>query len=169
MNLSDLVLGALDRARSAEKVSAHCDIPCGIYDPHAAQIGALTIIRMNQLIEGLALPSSDKAAMDAYLNTMSRYIAVKEEHARAVENELLIFWTDYFRPEHLEKFPDMHDTFWKTMKLCSAVKQQINMQAAQDLLAGVNKIAGAFWASKNIATASKPSNQPAGGEIVVPA
>jgi nickel superoxide dismutase len=151
-------------------VAAHCDIPCGIYDPHASQIAALTVIRMLQLMDALQKPdaAADKSAIDAYIQSMSRYVAVKEDHAKICESELVILWTDYFKPEHLEKFPDLHDVFWKSTKLCSTVKQQINMQAAQDLLAGTQQIAEMFWATKGVKTRRQPSNQPTGGEIVYP-
>jgi len=153
-----------------EEVAAHCDIPCGIYDPHASQIAAHTVIRMMQLIEALPKPEpgAEKAAVDTYANSMSRYVAVKEDHARICENELVILWTDYFKPEHLEKFPNLHEVFWKSAKLCSTVKQQLNMQAAKDLLAGTQQIAEMFWSSKNVQTKRQPSNQPTGGEIVYP-
>jgi nickel superoxide dismutase len=165
----DRLISLVDRVDAPNAVEAHCDIPCGIYDPHAAQIAALTVIRMLQLIENNQMAGQDKAAMDAYGNSISRYIAVKEEHAALAEREIVILWTDYFRPEHLDAVPNLHDLVWKTCKLTSVVKQQLNMQAAQDLLAGTQQIAEAFWKTKNIPTKRVPSNQPAGGELVVPA
>jgi nickel superoxide dismutase len=82
---------------------------------------------------------------------------------------LTILWTDYFKPEHVEQHPNVGDLFWKTMKLTSTVKQQTNMQAAQDLLAGCQQIAEIFWKTKGVATRRIPSHQTAGGEYVVPA
>jgi nickel superoxide dismutase len=79
-------------------------------------------------------------------------------------------WTDYFRPEHLEKHPNLHDVVWRTAKLTSTVKQQINMDAAQQLLAGCHQIAEMFWDTKGVKTRRQPSNQGAvGGELVYPA
>src|SRR4051812_48303923 len=114
MNFTDRALSALHQSAPAEDASAHCDIPCGIYDPHAAQIAALTVIRMEQLIQNLAKPDdgASKEQMDAYLNSVTRYIAVKEEHAIICKREVLIIWTDYFKPEHLEKNPDLHTLVW---------------------------------------------------------
>src|SRR5712692_10111791 len=108
------LLRLLDRVTAPETVSAHCDIPCGIYDPHAAQLAALTVIRMHQLIQNLPNPGAGagKAEQDVYAMQMSRYTAVKEEHARLVEHEIIILWTDYFEPEHLEKVPNLHDLVW---------------------------------------------------------
>ncbi len=170
MSLTDRSLRGFDRALAAEDASAHCDIPCGIYDPHAAQIAALTVIRMVQLIQNAAIPGegSGKAEWDAYGSTMSRYTAVKESHAAICEQEIIILWSDYFKPEHLEKVPDLHDLVWKTAKLCSTVKQKIDMEASQALLAGVQKIAEAFWLTKGVGTRRQSSLQTVGGELVYP-
>jgi len=163
-------LRLIDHISPPERVHAHCDIPCGIYDPHLAQIGALTVIRMNQLIADLKQPESrDKDAWDKYSNSLGRYVAVKEEHAELVKKEVRIIWGDYFKPEHLEKHPDLHKTVWSIMKLGSTVRQQVNMQAAQDLLAEVQTFAEAFWATKDANVEKQPSRQAVGGEIVVPA
>lgn len=164
MNLVDRMIAATQRPLSAQDAAAHCDVPCGIYDPHAAQIAAHTVIRMVDLIEGLG---SDLANA-AHLNTISRHIAVKESHAAIAEHEIIILWTDYFRPEHAEKYPQLHDLVWKTCKLTSTVKQQVNKQAALDLLAGVQQIAELFWETKGVKTKRVPSGQPTGGEIVQP-
>jgi len=160
-----------DRLSPPPVADAHCDIPCGIYDPHAAQIAAHTIIRMFQLMDALGKPdlNGDQGQLQAYAQTLSRYVAVKEEHAKLCEQELIILWSDYFRPEHHEQHSNLHDLVWKTAKLCSTVKQQMNPQAAQDLLAGVQQIAEIFWDTKGVKTRRQPSNQPTGGEIVYPA
>lgn len=85
----------------------------------------------------------------AYENTFSRYVAIKEEQAQLTKKELLILWTDYFKPQHLEQYPDLHDTFWKAAKLCSACKVEVSLQHAQELMAAVEKIHTMFWATKN--------------------
>jgi nickel superoxide dismutase len=169
MNLGDRILSALDRVSPAKDASAHCDIPCGIYDPHNAQLAAHTVIRMMMLIENLPVPSAgDKKAMDTYAMQMERHSRVKEEHAAICEHEIIVLWTDYFKPEHLEKHPNLHDVVWKATKLTSTVKQSLNMQAAQDLLASTQQIAEIFWDTKGIPTRRQPSNQTSGGEIVYP-
>src|SRR5437899_8388208 len=136
-------LRAVDRVASPAVAEAHCDIPCGIYDPHYAQIGALTVVRMNQLIEALELPAEarNKEEQAKYHNSLSRYILVKEEHAEIVKREVRIIWGDYFKPEHVDKYKDLHTTVWNIMKLAGKNKQEANMQAAQDLLAEVQKFA----------------------------
>ena len=165
------VVAVLNRLLPAEEAFAHCDIPCGIYDPHPAQIAAQTVLRMNQLIDQLQHPpaGAGKGQHDAYMNSLARYIAVKEQHAELCKRELLIIWGDYFKPEHLEKFPDLHTTFWNTIKLASKNRQEVNMQAAQDLLASVQKVAEIFWASKGASVRRQPSLQTVGGEVVYPA
>jgi nickel superoxide dismutase len=168
------LLRLIDRISPPETVHAHCDIPCGIYDPHLAQIGALTCIRMNQLINDLGDPAKGgqpppKPDRDKYVHAIERYTAVKEEHAELVKKEVRIIWGDYFKPEHLEKHPDLHATVWNIMKLGSKVRQNVDLQAAEELLAEVQKFAEAFWATKDAKTQRAPSRQAVGGEIVVPA
>ena len=163
MKLVDRAIAAVQGRLPAEEASAHCDIPCGIYDPHNLQVAAHTVIRMVQLLEGLP-DQLDKAT----LNTAARHIAVKEEHAAIAEHEIIVLWTDYFKPEHLEKFPDLHDVVWKATKLTSTVKQQISMDASEQLLAAAQQIAEIFWATKGVQTKRQPSGQPSGGEVVIP-
>lgn len=150
----------IDHVSPPETVSAHCDIPCGIYDPHAAQIAALTVVRMNQLM-GQADPN-DKAGA----NSFGRYVQVKEEHAEICKRELDILWHDYFKPEHLEKYPNLHTIFWDATKLASKCKQTFDESAANDLLASTNQIAEIFWETKGVPTRKAGSNQAVGGELV---
>ena len=134
----------------APEVSAHCDGPCGVYDPAAARITAEAVVSMTKKILALEAPSSsDAAATAAYQNTLSRYIAIKEEQAQKTKEDLLILWTDYFKPVHLEKYPDLHDTFWKAAKLCSACKVEVSQQHANELMEAVEKIHTMFWATKD--------------------
>jgi nickel superoxide dismutase len=170
-SLVDRVFEMFDRVSPPSVAYAHCDIPCGIYDPHTAQLAALTVIRMVQLIQGLAKPGdgASKEEWDTYTMQMSRYSATKEEHARICEHEIIILWTDYFRPEHVEKHPNLHTLVWQTCKLTSQVKQQINMDVSQQLLAGTQQIAEIFWDTKGVQTKRQASNQgQAGGELVYP-
>jgi nickel superoxide dismutase len=164
-------LRLIDRLSPPETVHAHCDIPCGIYDPHYAQVAALSVIRMNQLIRDLgdAPGPGDKAKNDAWHNSLTRYVVVKEEHAELVKREVRIIWGDYFKPEHVEKYPDLHANVFNIMKLASQARQNVDMQAAESLLSEVNKFAEVFWETKGVATKRQPSNQAAGGEYAVPA
>lgn len=133
----------------AAEVEAHCDGPCGVYDPASARVAAEAVLSMTKKILALELPdTNDSKAVGAYLNTMSRYITIKEQQAEITKRELLILWTDYFKPVHLEKYPDLHDIFWKAAKLCSACKQEINLEKATELMEAIKKIHGIFWATK---------------------
>ena len=129
---------------------AHCDIPCGIYDPAAAKTAADTVAKMVEKIDGFAkeIGTAQGASAVNTRNNLVRSIQVKEEHAQICKQELLILWSDYFKPEHLEKYPNLHDTFWKAAKLCSKNKQTVDAKAAADLQAAVKDIADTFWATK---------------------
>ena len=127
----------------AQEVQAHCDGPCGVYDPSSARIAAEAALSMTKKI--LAIESNDVAAH----NTMARYVAIKEEQAHIAKTELLVLWTDYFKPVHLEAYPDLHDTFWKAAKLCSAVKVGVSLEDAEALMAAIENIHNIFWATKN--------------------
>ncbi len=123
---------------------AHCDVPCGIYDPKSAQIAAQTVLKMVQLIQDL--PAEKPTVNDR--SKFVRCVLTKEEHARRCKEELLILWTDYFKPEHLVRFSNLHEKFWQAAKLCSKNKQEVNLQAAQELVKAVDEIAGIFVKSK---------------------
>jgi len=138
------VLRLIDRVFPLQTVFAHCDVPCGIYDPKPAQIASETVIKMVEKIQAF----DNKTATVADRNTFVRAVWTKEEHARKCKEELLILWTDFFKPEHLTMFPELHDTFWKAAKLCSQNKQTVDMKAAQELKKAVDEIAGMFAKAK---------------------
>ncbi len=157
----------LNRLLPHEVASAHCDIPCGIYDPHLAQLAALTVVRMNQLINDMQPPAMDKAERDKYLHNLARYTAVKEHHAELVKHEVRIIRGDFFKPDNS---PDnLGQLVDGIMKTASKARQNIDMEAANQLLDLVNQFAEAFWTAKKVATKRVSSNQAAGGEYVVPA
>jgi nickel superoxide dismutase len=104
--------------------------------------------------------------MDKYANSFSRYVKAKEEHAEICKREINILWHDYFRPEHLEKYPDLHTKVWMANKLASRNKQNVDVAAAEELLAAVREIAQIFWETKGVATRVAGSNQAVGGELV---
>jgi nickel superoxide dismutase len=164
------VFNVVDRLLPARVAYAHCDIPCGIYDPHLAQIAALTAVRMNQLIQDVPKPGPDASEEDSILFSakMSRYIAVKEQHAELCKHELRVIWGDYIKPQHVENFPNVHELFWKAMQLGSKTRQEVNMQSAQDLLEATLQIAEIFWKTKGVETVRQASNQTGGGELVFP-
>jgi nickel superoxide dismutase len=133
----------------ADTVHAHCDGPCGVYDPAQARVHAEAVVSMTKKLVDLQVPdTADKQALLAYHNTLARYVAIKEQEAHAAKEDLLVLWTDYFKPGHLEQFPDLHDVFWKAAKLCSSCKVEVSLEHAQELLETVHKIHDLFWKSK---------------------
>lgn len=131
-------------------VEAHCDGPCGVYDPASARIAAEAVLSMTKKILALTPPDgNDAAAMAAYSNTIGRYVAIKEEQAHLAKSEVLVLWTDYFNAGHLEKYPDLHNLIWQTTKLCSKAKQHVDLDAANALMDHIHQIHDIFWATKN--------------------
>jgi nickel superoxide dismutase len=133
----------------AQKASAHCDVPCGVYEPDSMTWAAETCLKIAGKLEGLEMPPmSDKVHILEYLNTVSRAVAVKEEYAEICKKEVLILWTDYFKPEHLDKWPDLSDKVWKITKHCSVVKRTVSSAEAQKLKDMVAELADIFRETK---------------------
>lgn len=120
-------------------VHAHCDVPCGIYETDTMRHAAHTCEVMMQKIADLGDLSDPE-----HLASLSRMVATKEKHAERVKHEVAVLWGDYFKPEHLEACPDLHDTVWQTLKTASKVKQTLDIQHANDLVAQVDTIADMF-------------------------
>ena len=132
-----------------EIVNAHCDGPCGIYDPASARIAAEAVLSMTKKMLDLKAPSADNSeAMAHYVNTMSRYASIKEQEAKKCKDEVLVLWTDFFKPEHLDKHNDLHSLFWNTAKLCSACKVELSADHANELLEHIKQIHDLFWGVK---------------------
>ena len=128
-----------------QEAEAHCDIPCGIYDPVAAKIAAQTVQKM--VLRMQALEEGDDHV--AYANTMARYVATKEEHAELCKKELRILWADYAWPNMPEGF-DLHGSFNAALKLAGRCRQTVDMAACEELVTAVDNIATAFWATKGV-------------------
>jgi len=128
-----------------QEAEAHCDIPCGIYDPVSAKIAAQTVQKM--VLRMQALEEGDDHV--AYANTMARYVATKEEHAELCKRELRILWADYAWPNMPEGF-DLHGSFNAALKLAGRCRQTVDMAACEELVAAVDSIAAAFWATKGV-------------------
>ena len=146
-----------------EKIAfAHCDIPCGIYDPYIIQRAAHTILRMTQLLSELKSEDQKKMAHD-----ISRMTHVKEEHVDLLEEELGTLRNDYFKEEHFKIYSDLESLFTETLKTASKARQEINLEAANEVLMGVLKIAEIFFKTKNVEPVKVTSVYPTGGEIVL--
>lgn len=154
----------------AKLAFAHCDIPCGIYDPHLAQMAAHTVYRMMTLIRDLKAPGADTSPADRaqYVHSLSRYSATKEEHAEVCKKELRVLWADFFKPEHIEKHPDLHDKVWKAMKLAGKARQETHVETGKELIAAVNEIADIYWKCKGFSTKMVKAPYPTEESLVVP-
>ncbi len=132
----------IDRVLRVQPLWAHCDVPCGIYDPHLAAIAAKTVHTMNKKITELPTPGATASPQEVleHRNTIVRMVQTKETHTQLCKQELLILWTDYFKPEALAMFPDLHEVFWKAAKLCSYNKQHVDLARSQELMDTVEKI-----------------------------
>ena len=117
-------------------VKAHCDLPCGVYDPEQARIEAESVYR---IIEKYA------ANEDAAYRT--RALAIKEERAELVKHHLDVLWHDYFKPEHLETVPNLHDLFWTATKAASKAKASTDLADGKALLDAIDKVDAAWKAT----------------------
>jgi nickel superoxide dismutase len=141
---------SLDKKINFPIASAHCDIPCKIYDPITAQLSVLTMIRMVDLIEGLEQSGTKKNA--DYFNTMIRLVSQKEEHGIKVKEEIRIIWGDYIKQPQLDIFPETHELVHSIMLKTSHCKQKVDKQATLELLEKVNLFVDFFWETKGIYT-----------------
>ena len=119
-------------------VHAHCDLPCGIYDPAQARIEAESVKACQEKYQ-----ASDDAEFRA------RAVTIKEQRADLVKHHLWVLWTDYFKPEHLEKYSNLHDLFWKATKEAGDSKKSDDPAQGQKLLDAVDEVAKIFWDSKS--------------------
>ena len=120
------------------RVHAHCDLPCGVYDPAQARIEAESVKACQEKFQG----SDDDVFKE-------RAVAIKEERADLVKHHLWVLWTDYFKPEHLGKFPELHEKFWQATKLAGESKKSQDPAQGQKLLDAVDEIGKIFWETKS--------------------
>ncbi len=144
---------------------AHCDIPCGIYDPHAAQLAAHTVVRMDMLIADV-MKGGGTSAEDR--NKLIRYVKVKEEHAEIAKHEVTVIWGDYMKPEHAKAIPGLEELVWNTLKSAGKAKQSTDIKDAEALLENVQKFAEAFWKTKSVQTLRAKSFYPTERTFVYP-
>ena len=120
-------------------VSAHCDLPCGVYDPAQARIEAESIKMIIQ-----------KVGENSDADFRTRAILIKEQRAELVKHHLWVLWTDYFKPQHFEKYPELHGLFNEATKLAGAsgAKGSLDADVAQKLLDKIAEIDKIFWETK---------------------
>lgn len=157
----------LDHQLAFEGVDAHCDIPCGIYDPHHALIGALTVIRMVDLINKLVEEHGADGGQE-FNNSMARYVVVKEEHAELTKNEIRVIWGDFIKEQHVNDYPQIHGLVHKIMQLGSKSRQTVDRETALALLEAVNEFSEIFWSIKGIKTKRVNSPYSVSEEMVIP-
>ena len=131
---------------------AHCDIPCGVYDPQQARIEAESCYKIIQKYND----SSDEVFR-------TRSIHVKEERAELAKHHIDVMWHDYFKPEHLQRFPDLHDICWKASKQASLVKRTVDVNEAQKLLDLIDQIDHMWRETGGAETTRMQKLVPAGG------
>ena len=123
--------------RPSRVVHAHCDLPCGVYDPAQARIEAESI----KAIQEKYLGSDDETFRE-------RAIQIKEDRAELVKHHLWVLWTDYFKPNHVEQYPELHDLFWRATKAAGDSKRSVDPSQGQQLLDVIADIDRIFWETK---------------------
>jgi len=144
------ILEKLDKKFHFEGAQAHCDIPCGIYDPSTAQIAALTVVRMMDLMADLA-GGEEKSNVDFH-NSMERYVTVKEEHAEKAKHEIRVIFGDFISDAHIADHPELPGLFHKIMKLGGKARQTADRENGVAFVEAINDFAEIFWAIKGVAT-----------------
>jgi nickel superoxide dismutase len=120
-------------------VHAHCDLPCGVYDPAQARIEAESVKAICEKYQANEDPAFRARAID-----------IKEERSDLVKHHLWVLWTDYFKPPHFEKYPHLHQLFNDATKLAGAggTKGSTDVAVASQLLAKIEEISKIFWETK---------------------
>jgi nickel superoxide dismutase len=132
------LLSFSDRVCAPTTVHAHCDLMCGVYDPAQARIEAESVMKSAQKYQD----SDDEVFRQ-------RAILIKEQRAELVKHHLSVLWTDYFKPEHVEQFPDLHDLFWRAIKQAGDAKKSVDPADGQKLLDLIGEIDTMFQKTKN--------------------
>ncbi|HZD65965.1 MAG TPA: superoxide dismutase, Ni [Acidimicrobiales bacterium] len=137
MRMATRFLSVIDRLSPPRSAHAHCDLPCGVYDPAQARIEAESVKAIIEKFHG----SDDNVFK-------TRAVEIKEDRAELVKHHLWVLWTDYFKPAHLEKYPQLHQLFWKATKAAGETKHTTDVAVAQDLLDQIAEIDKIFWETK---------------------
>jgi nickel superoxide dismutase len=137
MRILPHILSTAERVLGVSTASAHCDLPCGVYDPAQARIEAESVHKIMELY-----------AKDTDPVFRQRAILIKEQRAELVKHHLWVLWTDYFKPEHLDAHPELHDLFWTATKLAGEAKHSVDAKVGQQLLDAIGTIDKIFWETK---------------------
>lgn len=159
------IIAKFDKKLNFQILAGHCDIPCKIYDPISAQIAALTIIRMVDLLD--VLKAKSVLTLDEQAEFF-RLVNQKEAHGLKVKEEVNVIWGDYIKAPQLEQFPELHELVHNIMLASSQAKQHISKEAALTLLSQVNRFAEIFWATKQVSTFTAICPYPPAEPLVYP-
>jgi len=120
-------------------VHAHCDLPCGVYDPAQARIEAESVKAISQKYNDNSDPEF-----------RTRCLIIKEQRSELVKHHLWVLWTDYFKPAHFEKYPQLNQLFNEATKLAGAAgtKGSTDVSKADELLSKIEEISKIFWETK---------------------
>lgn len=160
------ILSHAHRRRWISDARAHCDVPCKIYDPGPILISALTVVRMIDILDDWRAhrPADDVA----FIQTVTRAVAQKEEHAAHVKESITVIWGDYFKEPQIQKYPELHRLTHDIMLKASAAKQGANRDDAVQLVELINRFAEIFWETKNVKTKRAVCPYPPALEVVYP-
>ena len=125
-------------------VHAHCDLPCGVYDPAQARIEAESVQKIQEKYQDA---EAQKKPSETVEDFKTRCLAIKEERAELVKHHLDVLWHDYFKPEHTEKVPNLHELFWNATKQVSKVKASTDLADARKLLDLIDEVDAAWKAT----------------------
>jgi nickel superoxide dismutase len=131
--------------RPRRVVHAHCDLPCGVYDPAQARIEAESVRAIQQKYQNA---DKEKSASETVTDFKQRCLVIKEQRADLVKHHLWVLWTDYFKPDHLERYPQLHDAFWRATKAAGEAKRSVDPDQGQELLDAIGEIDKIFWDTK---------------------
>ncbi len=137
MTVAAGLLRLLDRVSAPRTVHAHCDLMCGVYDPAQARIEAESVHEIAKKYHA----SDDEVFRQ-------RCVFIKEERAELVKHHLSVLWTDYFKPPHVEEYPQLHDLFWRAIKQAGDAKKSMDPADGQKLLDLIAEISDIFWKTK---------------------
>ncbi|HEY3484079.1 MAG TPA: superoxide dismutase, Ni [Ilumatobacteraceae bacterium] len=127
--------------RGAATAHAHCDLFCGVYDPAQAKIEALSVLKSAQKYH-----ESDDEVFKA------RAIAIKEERAELTKHHLMVLWADFFTPDHVAQFPQLHDLFWRAIRKAGEAKKSVDPKLGEELVALIDEISDIFWQTEKATT-----------------
>jgi nickel superoxide dismutase len=144
-SIVDRLLRAADRLSPPVTAHCHCDLPCGVYDPAQARIEAQSVKAIQERYQDAEKVKSAAETVDDY---RARCLSIKEQRANLVKEHLWILWTDYFKPEHKEKYPQLHDLFWNATKEAGLAKKSQDPKQGQKLLDAIDEVANIFWETK---------------------